>query len=97
MHYNTALAAAVGDAAKQRIIDAGLMPQYQFVEIHGALNSVVRNVLPNKVLARVKRSLRRDMRKPANMKIRFYYNALKKIVNTEIPKLQYLLLRLTRP
>ena len=87
LRYNAALAAAVGDAAKQRVIDAGLMPHYHFVEIHDALNSVVRNVLPNKVLARVKRSLRRDMRKPANMKIRFYYNALKKIVNTEIPKL----------
>ena len=41
-----------------------------------ALNLVVTNYLPRKVLARVKRSMRRDMRKPADMKVRHYYQNL---------------------
>ena len=35
-----------------------------------ALNLVLTNYLTRKVLARVKRSMRRDMRKPADMKVR---------------------------
>ena len=87
MRHNAAYAAAANDLARQAGVNAGLMPHCQCNEVHDALNSVVHNVLRNKVLACVKRSLHRYMRKPPSMKIRFYYNALKKVVNMEIPKL----------
>ena len=41
-----------------------------------ALNLVLTNYLPRKVLARVKHSMRHDMRKPADMKVRHYYQNL---------------------
>ena len=44
--------------------------------IYTALNFVVQQLLPHQVLARVKRNVRREMRKPAGMKVRAYYQAL---------------------
>ena len=82
-----AIAAEPDADAKDVLRNNGIKPHYRFAEIHDALNAVVHQVLPNRVLARVKRSLRREMRKPADMKIRAYYNALVKIVSTEIPHL----------
>ena len=44
-------------------------------------------VLPNKVLPRIKRYLRRECRKPADMKIRAFANHLYRINHQEIPML----------
>ena len=52
-----------------------------------ALNLVLTNYLPRKVLARVKRSMRRDMRKPADMKVRHYYQNLIRMNDEELPNL----------
>jgi hypothetical protein len=49
-----------------------------------ALNHVVGNSVPKKALQRVKRYLRRDCRKPADMKVRDYYTHLTRINNEEI-------------
>ena len=43
--------------------------------------------MPRKVLAKVKRNLRRDMRKPMDMKVRPYFQALMRINTEELPSL----------
>ena len=48
---------------------------------------VLANYLPPKVLARVKRSMRREMRKPATMKVRSYYQNLIRMNDEELPML----------
>ena len=55
--------------------------------LDGALKLVISNYLPRKVLARVKRSMRRDMRKPVDMKIRNYYQNLIRMNDEELPNL----------
>ena len=64
--------------------EAGLGPHRHANHIETALNFVVQQMLPHKVLARVKRNLRREMRKPAGMKVRAYYQALLRINLEEI-------------
>ena len=71
-----ALQAAGPTAAHERAAHAGI-----------ALNFVVSQLLPKKVLARVKRTLRRETRKPKDMTIRAYYQHLLRINYEEIPKL----------
>ncbi len=52
-----------------------------------ALQQVVTDMLPKKVLARVKRHFRRECRKPADMSIRDFYQKLMRINSLEIPYL----------
>ena len=42
------------------------------------------SLLPRQALAKVKRALRRDMRKPSDMKVRLYYQHLTRVNNEEI-------------
>ena len=56
-------------------------------QIELGLQTVVRNLLPRRILARVKRYLRRECRKPAGMKVRTYYQHLLRINMDEIPRL----------
>ena len=51
------------------------------------LQMTITNYLPRKVLARVKRSMRRDMRKPVDMKVRSYYQNLIRMNDEELPNL----------
>ena len=51
------------------------------------LQEVVANLLPRKVLPKVKRNLRRDMRKPLDMKVRTYFQALMRVNDEELPNL----------
>ena len=53
----------------------------------GAIGMVVSSLLPRKILAKVKRSMRRDMRKPKDMKVRNYYQNLIRMNNEELPNL----------
>ena len=69
------------------IRNAGLNPHRHVDHIDIALNFVVQQLLPHKVLARVKRNLRREMRKPSGMKVRAYYQALLRINVEEVPAL----------
>ena len=55
--------------------------------VRTAYRAMIRNILPRKILARVKRSLRREMRKPKDMKIRTYLQHIRRINSTEIPLL----------
>ena len=52
-----------------------------------ALREVVTSLLPRKVLAKTKRNLRRDMRKPVDMTVRKYYQAVSRINDEELPHL----------
>ena len=53
---------------------------------HGR-QAVLRGLIPNKIVAMVKRYLRRECRKPADMKIRTYYQHLTRINESELPEL----------
>ena len=59
----------------------------QFEHIDHALKHVLTTLMPRKVLARVKRHLRRNCRKPNHMKIREYVQHLSRVNNDEIPLL----------
>ena len=52
-----------------------------------ALQEVVTSLLPRKVLAKTKRNLRRDMRKPLDMSVRKCYQAISRINDEELPHL----------
>ena len=52
-----------------------------------ALNVVVANFPPCKSLARVKRSMRRDVQKPVDMKVRQCFQNLSRLNNEELPNL----------
>ena len=54
-------------------------------DVMPALNYTLADVLPKKVVARVKRQLRRYTRKPADMTVRQYYQHLRRINEEEIP------------
>ena len=82
--YNAAMAAAADAAARTVIRNQGISHYYHMDDVADALNWVVTCALPHKVLARVKRSLRRDMRKPADMTIRKYWSCLTNINVEEI-------------
>ena len=90
-HYNTAMVAA---RASDVALGDGLTTDADQVRLNGrnfyltngdvetALQRVITSLLPRQVLAKVKRALRRDMRKPSDMKVRAYYQHLLWI-NTE--------------
>lgn len=52
-----------------------------------ALHDTVSSMVPYKALQQVKRYLRRDCRKPQDMKVRTFYVNLRRINNEEIPEL----------
>ena len=52
-----------------------------------AKRALIKGIVPNKIVAMVKRYLRRECRKPPDMKIRAYYQHLLRINNDELPML----------
>ena len=82
-----AIAAAADPAAGAVIRAAGPAAHQLVAHCEHALNFVVSQLLPRKVLAKVKRDVRRNMRKPHDMKIRQYYQNLYRINFEEIPNL----------
>ena len=65
-------------AAKKAIRDAGWDAQDNklYDQVERAIRKVISELVPRKVLARVKRYLRRNCRKPADMKVRVYFQHL---------------------
>ena len=55
--------------------------------LKAGIEGMITTVLPRKVLARVKRSMRREMRKPQGMKIREYFMSLIRINDCELSHL----------
>ena len=58
-----------------------------FNQIDEAMKYMVEQLVPKKVLAQVKRFLRRECRKPREMKVRNYFQKLLRINMEEIPNL----------
>ena len=56
-------------------------------DMETSVNRLLTSLLPRQVLAKVKRNLRRDMRKPYDMPIRTYYQHLLRINKEELAKL----------
>ena len=62
----------------------------QFIDsrtLREAKRALIKGIVPNKIVAMVKRYLRRECRKPADMKVRAYYQHLLRINNDELPAL----------
>ena len=82
-----ALAGGGTTAARDAVTAAGTAPLITVDMLDQALGLVVVNLLPRKILAKVKRSMRRDMRKPPDMKVREYYHNLQRLNEEELPNL----------
>jgi hypothetical protein len=82
------VAAEVDLVARAALIAAGVQPAHS-VQVHvlEAINFVVTNLAPKKSLQRVKRFLRRECRKPSDMKVRTYYQHLIRMNQEELPQL----------
>ena len=83
---NAAIDAAVGNAkAAERAKDPMVFLTDRMVR--EAKRELIKGVVPNKIVAMVKRYLRRDARKPADMKVRQYYQHLLRVNNDELIQL----------
>ena len=84
---NTAIDNAVGNNAKnaERAKDAITFLTSRMVR--EAKRELIKGVVPNKIVAMVKRYLRREARKPADMKVRQYYQHLLRVNNDELIQL----------
>lgn len=92
--YNAAMANALNQdaiagntVASDAIVAAGENPHLTVANVFDAIKVVVTSLLPRKVLARVKRDLRRNTRKPNDMKVREYLRNLRRINSDELPSL----------
>ena len=86
--FETRVRGEPNDAARRAAAAAGITDA-DFTDAHldGAINFVLMQLLPRRALAKAKRDLRRHMRKPADMKVRTYFQALLRINDEEIPNL----------
>ena len=82
-------AAEVEGAARNAVMAQDHMHEnnLHYDNIDRALKAVVKGLLPNRVLARAKRYLRRECRKPVGMKVRTYFQHLLRINSNEFPNL----------
>jgi hypothetical protein len=85
--FNAARRAAV-DAAARAVVDGHGIAHYQHLDHFApAIQWVIQNLVPKKILQYVKRNLRRHCRKPKDMKVRVYFQHLSRINTDEIPEL----------
>ncbi len=69
-------------------VQANGINHYTLVAIlQSTLGHTIQALLPRKILAKVKHSMRRDMRKPKEMKVRQYYQNILRMNNEELPNL----------
>lgn len=74
-------------AARAALMVAGIVPHRTNAHFEHAINEIITNLAPKKALQRVKRYLRRECRKPADMKVRTYYQHVLRVNMEEIPQL----------
>jgi hypothetical protein len=87
-HFKERLAAEADARARGALRAQGIQDQdYLNDHLNTGLNFVVQELLPRRVLARAKRDLRRFSRKPVEMKVRNYYQAVGRINDQELPQL----------
>ena len=84
-----ALAAEEGSAAQRRIRESALdhADNFTLAAVTATIKSLLKSLMPRKVLARAKRQLRREMRKPNGMKIRDWFHMVRSINTGELPLL----------
>ena len=76
------------DATAQATAEAqDLEHYYSFDRVKDAIPEVIRHNIPYKCLQKVKRHLRRNCRKPLDMKVRVYANHLQRINSEELPQI----------
>ena len=79
--------ATVQPRDRQAIRVAGLDVHLTDLMVTHSVAHTVQEMMPKKILARAKREVRRDMRKPSDMTIRDYYNHLQRINLLELHNL----------
>lgn len=89
---DTAYTTTVGDVAAKRVaFDAQLARANDEFDhedcVKFALRGIIEGVAPKKAKLKIKRYLRRDVRKPATMKVRDYYANIIRMNNEELPEL----------
>jgi hypothetical protein len=89
---NTVYAATVGDAAaKKTAADVEMAKSLEDFDNDNCLKYALRGVIdraaPKKAKLKIKRYLRREVRKPADMKVRDYYSNIIRMNNEELPEL----------
>ena len=94
IRYNTALEAALAEDQRNGNNLAATIVRGHGVDHYidvgclvSAIGLTIQDLLPRKILAKVKRNMRRDMRKPKDMKVRNYYQNLMRMNTEELPNL----------
>ena len=82
---NSQATAATDATAKKNIEDRPLLDFVTRKMVRKGKHAVMEGLIPNKIVAMIKRYLRRECRKPADMKIRVYYQHLLRINDSELP------------
>ena len=82
----TAANADPTDAAHTVIIGQPLGTHTLEADVRESIHAMLRGIMPLKTLERVKRYIRRECRKPADMKIRYFYQLITKMNTAEIPR-----------
>ena len=90
--YNEALATArvadqaAGNNTQETAVTTRGVNGFRVADhLRQGIRMVLMSLMPSKVLAKVKRQVRRDMRKPVDMKVRAYCQNLTRINSEEIP------------
>jgi hypothetical protein len=87
-HFKERLAAEPDACAHGVLRATGIQDQdYLDDHLNTGLNFVVQELLPRRVLPHIKRDLRRFSRKPVEMKVCNYYQAVGRINDEELPQL----------
>ena len=86
-HADHAARAAELTAAETKCHNAYLQDPSGPQWVRESTNAILTQLLPHKILQRVKRYLRREARKPADMKVKTYFMNIQRINDEEIPRL----------
>ena len=84
---NAAEAANPGVGADAAVLGQDLAGHTEPEDVINAIHSMITKILPRQILARVKRYLRRECRKPADMKVRIYLQHILRINRSEFQHL----------
>ena len=85
--YNAALAAAADNAGRAQVQGRGVDHYRHNDHFVPALQHMFTNLIPTQALPRIKRYLRRECCKPADMKVRTYFQHLIRICVSELPEI----------
>jgi hypothetical protein len=84
---STALAAAADDPAREAVRNRTDASFYDNDILADSLNRLMTALMPDHILRHTKRYLRRRCRKPADMKVRTFYQHMSNMILNELPRL----------